>query len=108
MKQNYKTALGKSIDLDAIRLANEDVIAVGNMKVNARGDEIGPGGVIVRTRNEIMEDHYNSFRPEASPPKPDYAAIQRSIEKEEARQQVASRVRAPMAKKILEDQEGLE
>lgn len=108
MKQNYKTALGKSIDFDAIRLANEDVIAVGNMKVNARGDEVGPGGVIVRTRNEIMEEHYQSFKPESSPAKPSDSQIQSSLARAEARQQAVSKVRGPMAKKILEDQEGLE
>lgn len=108
MKNNYKTALGKPIDIDAIRLANEDVIAVGNMKVNARGDEIGPGGTIIRTRNEIMEEHYHSFKPESSQPKADDASIRRALAREETRQQVVSKVRGPMAKKILEDQEGLE
>jgi len=51
MKNNYKTALGKQIDFDAIRLANEHILAVGNMKLNSRGDEIVPGGVILRTTN---------------------------------------------------------
>ena len=42
MKKAYRTALGKSIDMDNLRLANEGTIAIGNMKVNARGDELGP------------------------------------------------------------------
>lgn len=50
----YKTMQGKTIDFDKIRLANETVPAVGNMRVNARGDEIS-GGSIVRTRDEIVE-----------------------------------------------------
>ena len=28
------------------------------MRVNARGDQLGPGGKIVRTREEVMSDHY--------------------------------------------------
>jgi hypothetical protein len=56
----YRTAQGKSIDVDMLRLQNEETIAVGNMKVNARGDELGPGGTVVRTRNEVMQDHYQS------------------------------------------------
>ena len=51
----YKTMQGKQIDFDQLRLANELVPAVGNMKVNARGDEITPKGSIVRTRDEIVE-----------------------------------------------------
>jgi phage terminase large subunit GpA-like protein len=30
------------------------------MKVNARGDELGPGGMIVKTRNEAMDEYYAS------------------------------------------------
>lgn len=52
----YKTMQGKTIDFDSLRLANELVPAVGNMKVNARGDEIGPSGTIVRTRDEIVQE----------------------------------------------------
>lgn len=46
---------GKTIDFDSLRLSNELVPAVGNMKVNARGDEIKPNGEIVKTRDEITE-----------------------------------------------------
>lgn len=52
----YKTMQGKQIDFDSLRLANELVPAVGNMRVNARGDEIGAGGSIVRTRDDIVEE----------------------------------------------------
>jgi len=60
MKKIYRSAQGKPIDMDALRLKNEEVIAVGNMKVNARGDELGPGGVVVRTRNQVMDEYYAS------------------------------------------------
>ena len=58
MAKKYRTARGKIVDMDAIRLANEEVIAVGNMRVNARGDQLGKGGKIVKSRNEIMKAHY--------------------------------------------------
>jgi hypothetical protein len=51
----YRTMQGKEIDFDSLRLSNELVPAVGNMKVNARGDEIRPNGEIVRSRDEITE-----------------------------------------------------
>jgi hypothetical protein len=50
--------MGKKIDIDAIRLKNETVIAVGNMKVNARGDQLGAGGKIVKTRDQLMKEYY--------------------------------------------------
>ncbi|MCX7594197.1 MAG: hypothetical protein N2235_10615 [Fischerella sp.] len=57
-KKIYKTALGNQIDIDAIRAKNETEIAVGNMYVNARGDELGPGGVVVRRREDVMKEYY--------------------------------------------------
>lgn len=57
---------GKSIDIDAIRLSNENAIAVGNMRVNARGDQLGPGGKVTQTRNQTMDQHYKIHTPMAS------------------------------------------
>lgn len=56
----YRTANGKSIDLDQLIQRNELTPAVGNARVNARGDELGPGGKIVRKREEVLRDYYNS------------------------------------------------
>jgi len=58
MASNHRTARGIPIDMDRLRLANESTIAVGNMKVNARGDELGPGGKIIRTKEQILADYY--------------------------------------------------
>lgn len=65
-KRVYRTANGKSINIDAIIAQNEESIAVGNMKVNARGDELGPGGKIERTRDKVMSDYYKLNTPVAS------------------------------------------
>jgi hypothetical protein len=46
------------IDMDKIKLANENVIAVGNMKVNARGDRLGAGGQVESGRNQLMDQVY--------------------------------------------------
>ena len=59
MSRVYKTARGKMIDIDAVKLANEDTIAVGNMKVNARGDKLGPGGRVDTGRNQLMDQVYS-------------------------------------------------
>ena len=58
-KNVYKTSGGKIVDMNALRLANEEVVAVGNMNVNARGDEISPNGTIIKGRNQILKDRYH-------------------------------------------------
>lgn len=68
MAKIYKTALGKQIDVDHLALTNEHVIAVGNMHVNSRGDELGPGGKVVKTRDQIMKEYYALNTPVAVDP----------------------------------------
>lgn len=58
-KKVYRTMQGKEIDLDKLRIRNETTLAVGNAKVNARGDELGPGGKIIRKREDIVSEYYN-------------------------------------------------
>ena len=41
-KKTYRTAQGKMVDFGALLSQNENVPALGNMNVNARGDEIAP------------------------------------------------------------------
>lgn len=56
MAAQHKSARGIAVDMDRLRLANETAIAVGNMKVNARGDQLGPGGKIVKTRAQVLAE----------------------------------------------------
>lgn len=58
MSRVYKTARGRVLDMDKVKLANESVTAIGNMKINARGDKLGPGGKIEAGRNQIMDRVY--------------------------------------------------
>lgn len=54
----YRTMQGKIIDLDKLMSQNELMPAIGNMKVNARGDELGPGGKIVKRREDVVAAYY--------------------------------------------------
>jgi hypothetical protein len=58
-KDVYRSANGKAIDMGALRLQNERVRAVGNMRVNARGDEINDANEVIRTRNEQVKKQYD-------------------------------------------------
>jgi len=52
MSKVYRTARGNLVNMDELRGANETRVAAGNMKVNARGDELGSGGHVVRNLAE--------------------------------------------------------
>jgi hypothetical protein len=58
MGRTYTSMRGKEIDMEKMGLRFEKTPAVGNMKVNARGDEIGPGGKVIRTREQVLADYY--------------------------------------------------
>ena len=57
-KKQIKSLRGKTVDMDLLRKRNELTPAVGNARVNARGDELGPNGTILRKREEIVAEHY--------------------------------------------------
>lgn len=58
-KQVYRTAQGKTVDMGALRLKNEQERAVGNMKVNARGDTLDDQGQVIDSRSQQVNRHYN-------------------------------------------------
>jgi|TARA_B110001454_G_scaffold71188_1_gene69243 hypothetical protein len=53
-----RTQAGKLLDMEVLMAENETTIAVGNAKVNARGDQLGAGGVVVKTANEVAIAYY--------------------------------------------------
>jgi len=61
-KKMYRTMQGKMIDIEKLRAANEDTRAIGNMNVNARGDELGIKGQIVKPKSEVMQKYYEAPR----------------------------------------------
>ena len=54
----YRTAQGRMVDLGALQLQNENVRAVGNMKVNARGDLIDSQGQPIDSRTQQVKKQY--------------------------------------------------
>jgi len=55
MGKQHRTINGKMLDMDKLALQHEETVAVGNMNINARGDELGPGGQILRTKAQRMQ-----------------------------------------------------
>ncbi|MEE8233129.1 MAG: hypothetical protein V3R41_00415, partial [Gammaproteobacteria bacterium] len=56
-KRVYRTAKGKPLDMEALRIANEKTIAGGNMSVNAKGDII-QNGKVIKTAKERVASSY--------------------------------------------------
>jgi len=57
-KKTYRTANGKEIDFQKIQLQNENVRAVGNMNINARGDVIDNTNKTTSTRSAQVNKGY--------------------------------------------------
>ena len=55
-KRMYRTMQGRMVDIEKLRAVNENVRAIGNMNVNARGDVIGMGGHVVKSKETVIID----------------------------------------------------
>ncbi len=71
-RKQYRSMQGKAIDMDMLRQKHELTPAVGNARVNARGDELGPGGQIIKKREDVLKEYY-----EDNPAMPDELAIKK-------------------------------
>lgn len=58
MTKQY-TAMGQQLDMASLAAKNEQVRAVGNMNVNARGDVLDPSNRVVDNGNERINRVYN-------------------------------------------------
>jgi hypothetical protein len=82
--------------MDTLRQRNELTPAVGNARVNARGDQLGAGGKIVRKREDVMRDYYND-NPTAAPD--EVAQVEQPVEEVVPTETKAQRKAVDNAKK---------
>jgi hypothetical protein len=54
----YKTAMGKTVDMGQLMLENEQVRAVGNMNVNARGDLLDSSNRVIDPKPRQVQRQY--------------------------------------------------
>jgi hypothetical protein len=59
-KEIHRSANGKQVDMGSLRLRNEHVRAVGNMKVNARGDLVDDKNQVITPKNHQVNQSYNN------------------------------------------------
>ena len=62
---NRKSMRGVEVDLAKLMARQEKNITVGNTNSNARGDQLGRGGRIVKSADELAREHYNRNDPKA-------------------------------------------
>ena len=65
MKGGRRTAKGRIINIDDLIASAPHTTAVGNMGVNAQGDELGKGGEVTATREQRTRAYYKDH-PQAS------------------------------------------
>lgn len=56
-KKQYRSAMGKTVDMGSLLLQNESVRAVGNMGVNARGDIINSNNRVIEKKAKQVQRH---------------------------------------------------
>tara|TARA_B100001057_G_C22858761_1_gene953652 strand:+ start:1439 stop:1975 length:537 start_codon:yes stop_codon:yes gene_type:complete len=54
------TSKGKVIDMESVIAQQGDAVAIGNMRVNAKGDLLGPGGKVIQTADERAREFYKN------------------------------------------------
>lgn len=101
MANKHITMRGEVIDMERLKMSNADQVALGNASKNARGDQLGPGGVVIRTQEQI-EAEWEAIRARKE-------AQTKSVDlKKDDGIQRALDALAPKAKKIVSDDLGFE
>ena len=97
----YKSAMGRVVDMGALMLENENTRAIGNMKVNARGDKIDVANKVTESKNKQVQRHYQQQQvtntTEQLPTTSTRAAKQQQAQKKSAKEKVAKDTNAPVS-----------
>ena len=96
----YKSAMGRVVDMGALMLENENTRAVGNMKVNARGDKIDVANKVTETKNKQLQRHYQRQVTNTTVQVPTIstkAAKQQHAQKKSAKEKIAKDTNVPVA-----------
>ena len=110
-RKTYRSMRGKAVDMDLLMKKNELTPAVGNAKVNARGDQLGSGGQIVKKREDLIKDYYNqvgSVKQSSGKPQPaPVEEVQETVVEEKPAKKTAKKAE-PKVELTAEEQEMFE
>lgn len=102
----YKSMQGKQVDMDLLRKKNELTPAVGNARVNARGDELGPGGQIIRKNEDVISDYYRENPVNVPDEEPVKRVQTQQVETVADEEPVRKTSRAKTQEEWIEDEDG--
>lgn len=94
---------GKAVDMDLLQQRNELTPAVGNARVNARGDELGPGGKIIRKKEQAVKDYYKADEKKQPKVEPDTPLETKAKSKTGVKSNSTTRAQQKVEKGISED-----
>lgn len=91
------TMLGEELDIGAIMAQNPATVAVGNASMNARGDIIDTSGNVIKAREQIAMDYYDSNPQQAKSVGLRQLTGEMFLSPAEALEKTRARVAAPVA-----------
>ena len=97
----YKSAMGRVVDIGALMLENENVRAVGNMNVNARGDTLDSTNRVIESKTKQVQKHYQKQSTNTSSMLPTTSTI--VAKKQQAEKAKARAKSAKPKEKIVND-----
>ena len=98
--RTYRTAQGKTVDLGQLILQNENVRAVGNMNVNARGDRLDSSNRVIDSKNQqVQRQHQRQIASNVS----DQTVHTSNVHARRARKNVQEIAVAPVEDTMLAD-----
>lgn len=56
MAPRHISMRGEAIDMNRLRSVNANTPALGNANLNARGDILGQGGIVIKTQEQIEQE----------------------------------------------------
>lgn len=60
MKGMIRSMMGEMIDMGALATRNSSTVALGNARMNARGDIVDKSGKVLKAREVVVQEYYNS------------------------------------------------
>lgn len=57
---NIRSMKGRIVDMAKLVAQNETAIAIGNAKMNARGDLLGRGGEVIKKKEQVAQEYHKA------------------------------------------------
>lgn len=84
-----KSIKGVEIDMEGLRKTNEKAIALGNARMNARGDLLGKNGKVLKTKEQMSQEYNKAPISTAAKNVPLSTEVQKMLETPPGRKVVA-------------------